>query len=35
MEIVKTYNLTVASKDQAALLRAIECIIETGCYCYY
>lgn len=30
METVKTYHLTVASKDQAALLRAIECIIETG-----
>ena len=30
METVKTYNLTIASKDQAALLRAIECIIETG-----
>lgn len=30
METVKTYNLTVASNDQAALLRAIGSIIETG-----
>ena len=30
METVKTYNLTVTSNDQAALLRAIECIVETG-----
>lgn len=30
METVKTYNLTVASNDQAALLRAIGTIVETG-----
>ena len=30
METVKTYNLTVVSNNQAALLRAIGSIVETG-----
>ena len=30
METVKTYNLTVSSNNQAALLRAIGTIVETG-----